>query len=221
MIRCEAPCGAREGCRCFTFIGLLVGCYEGEDGSLISKAYPWLNCDQIDGRVATGVAFTTIFCAGVPALMIFLAVQFHRQKIQSALSVFIIRSIFSGHRPTMQGMMYRIWTLLRSLSFICISQSTLNDQQQALGLFLLLTVTMLLESILEPRMTRAMSLLDRFEELVIFVVICLGMLHSGSICTGIAMYVIKLAAAGYSYSSSLIVGASMACATSKAQISFQ
>ena len=43
----------------------------------------------------------------------------------------------------------------------------------------MLTLTMLLESILKPRATRTMSLLDRFGELVISIVICRGTLYSG------------------------------------------
>jgi hypothetical protein len=76
-------------------------------------------------------------------------------------------------------MTYGCWTLLRSLSFTCISRSALSAQQLALGLLLLLTLTMLLESILKPRATRTMSLLDRFGELVISIVICRGTLYSG------------------------------------------
>ena len=60
-----------------------------------------------------------------------------------------------------------------------MSRSALSAQQLALGLLLLLTLTMLLESILKPRATRTMSLLDRFGELVISIVICRGTLYSG------------------------------------------
>lgn len=165
---------------CFTFIGLLIGCYDGEDGSSVMRLFPWLNCDEVGGRVAVGTVLTIIYCVGIPMLMLFLATQFRHKRFNSTFSIFLIRAVFSGHKSALQGMTYRIWTLLRSLSFVCISLSTLSDQQQALGLLLLLTLTMLLESIVEPRVTRAMSLLDRFEELDIFVVICLGMLHSVS-----------------------------------------
>jgi hypothetical protein len=112
-------------------------------------------------------------------VMLYLAVQYRRRGLHSPLSFFLVRAVFAGHQPTLPSMCYKIWTLVRSLSVICISQSDLTDVQQALGLLLVLSVTMLLESVMSPRFTHAMSLLDRFEELVIFVVICLGMLHSG------------------------------------------
>jgi hypothetical protein len=143
------------------------------------RLFSWLNCDEVGGRVATGTVLSIIYCVGIPMLMLSLAIQSHLKRFNSTLSVFLVRAVFSGHKATLGGMTYRIWTLLRSLSFVCISLSTLSDQQQALVLLLLLTLTMLLESIVEPRATRAMSLLDRFEELALFVVICLGMLHSG------------------------------------------
>jgi hypothetical protein len=143
------------------------------------RLFSWLNCDEVGGRVAVGTVLTILYCVGIPMLMLFLATQFRHKRFNSTFSIFLIQAVFSGHKSALQGMTYRIWTLLRSLSFVCISLSTLSDQQQALGLLLLLTLTMLLESIVEPRVTRAMSLLDRFEELDIFVVICLGMLHSG------------------------------------------
>ena len=147
-------------------------------------AYPSLNCDEVLGRVAAGTVLTIIYCVGIPVLMFALAVQFHRQRISSPFSVYLVRTIFAGHKATLPGMLYKIWTLLRSLSFVCISQSSLNDQQQAFGFVLLLTATMLLESILVPRPDHIMRLLDRFQQFAIFTIICLGMLHSGATRVG-------------------------------------
>jgi hypothetical protein len=144
-------------------------------------SYPALNCNEVAGRVTTGTVLTIIFCAGIPVLMLILAIQHHREKICSPFSVYLVKTIFSGHKTTLRGMLYKIWTLLRALSFVCISQSTLSDQQQAFSLVLLLTATMLLESIMEPRLTPTMSLLDRFQQLAVFIIICLGMLYSGAI----------------------------------------
>jgi hypothetical protein len=148
-------------------------------------AYPSLNCDEVLGRVAAGTVLTIIYCVGIPVLMFALAVQFHRQRISSPFSVYLVRTIFAGHKATLPGMLYKIWTLLRSLSFVCISQSSLNDQQQAFGFVLLLTATMLLESILVPRPDHIMRLLDRFQQFAIFTIICLGMLHSGATWVGL------------------------------------
>jgi hypothetical protein len=165
--------------RCATFVGLLIGCYEGEDGSSILRSNPSLNCDEISGRVATGAALTALYVMGLPALMFLLAVKFRCSSFKSELSTFLVRSIFSGHKTTFAAMCYRILTMLRTLGFTVITQTRLSGQRQAVASLLLVTLTLVVESIVEPRTNRAMSLLDRFEEVVLLSVICLGMLGSG------------------------------------------
>ncbi len=166
--------------RCATFVGLLIGCYEVEDGSLILASNPSLNCDEIPGRQRTGVALTAVYVVGLPLLMFSLAAKYHCSSFKSALSTFLVRSIFAGHRPTFAAMCYRILTLLRCLGFVVITQAQLSGRTQAVASLLLVTLTLAIESVVEPRTSRMMSLFDRCEEVVLFVVICLGILGSGA-----------------------------------------
>jgi hypothetical protein len=166
--------------RCATFVGLLIGCYEVEDGSLILASNPSLNCDEIPARRLTGIALTAVYVAGLPLLLFLFAAKYHCSSFKSALSTFLVRSIFAGHRPTFAAMCYRILTLLRCLGFVVITQAQLTGQTQAVASLLLVTLTLVIESVVEPRTSRMMSLFDRLEEVVLFVVICLGILGSGA-----------------------------------------
>ena len=166
--------------RCATFVGLLIGCYEVEDGSLILASNPSLNCDEIRGRRPTGAALTAVYVAGLPLLLFLFAAKYHCSSFKSALSTFLVRSIFAGHRPTFAAMCYRILTMLRCLGFVVITQVQLTGQTQAVASLLLVTLTLVIESVVEPRTSRMMSLFDRLEEVALFVVICLGILGSGA-----------------------------------------
>ena len=169
--------------RCATFIGLLIGCYEGEDGSFILTSNPSVNCDEVPGRVATGAALSALYVVGLPILMFVIVVKYHC-SFKSELSKFLVRSVFSGHKPTVAAMSYKILVMLRCMGLIIITQTRLDEQKQAVGFLLLVTLTLVVESVVEPRTNRAMSLLDRFEEVTLFIVICLGMLGSSCNASG-------------------------------------
>lgn len=160
-----------------------MGCYEAEDGSSVLASNPSLNCDEVPGRLATGAALTAIYVVGVPLLMFVMAMKYRFSSFKSELSKFLVRSVFSGHKATLAAMCYRILTMLRCLGFIIITQTRLSGQKQAILSLLLVTMTLVVESVVEPRANRAMSLLDRFEEVALFVVICLGMLGAGVHCS--------------------------------------
>ena len=115
--------------------------------------------------------------------MFVMAMKYRFSDIESELSRFLVRSVFSGHKTTLAAMCYRILTMLRCLGFIIITQTRLSGQKQAILSLLLVTMTLVVESVVEPRANRAMSLLDRFEEVALFVVICLGMLGAGVHCS--------------------------------------
>ena len=151
---------------------------------MVLASNPSLNCDEIPGRRLVGAALTAVYVAGLPLLMFFFAAKYHGSSFKSALSAFLVRSVFAGHRPTFAAMCYRILTMLRCLGFVVITQAQLSGQTQTVASLLLVTLTMVIESLVEPRTTRAMSLLDRFEEVVLFVVLCLGMLGSGASSRG-------------------------------------
>ena len=160
-----------------------MGCYEAEDGSSVLASNPSLNCDEVPGRLATGAALTAMYVVGLPLLMFVMAMKYRFSDIESELSKFLVCSVFSGHKTTLAAMCYRILTMLRCLGFIIITQTRLSGQKQAILSLLLVTMTLVVESVVEPRANRAMSLLDRFEEVALFVVICLGMLGAGVHCS--------------------------------------
>ena len=160
-----------------------MGCYEAEDGSSVLASNPSLNCDEVPGRLATGAALTAMYVVGLPLLMFVMAMKYRFSDIESELSKFLVRSVFSGYKTTLAAMCYRILTMLRCLGFVIITQTRLSGQRQAILSLLLVTMTLVVESVVEPRANRAMSLLDRFEEVALFVVICLGMLGTGVHCS--------------------------------------
>jgi hypothetical protein len=160
-----------------------MGCYEAEDGSSVLASNPSLNCDEVPGRFATGAALTASYAAGMPLLMFVMAMKFRFSSFKSELSKFLVRSVFSGYKTTLAAMCYRILTMLRCLGFVIITQTRLSGQRQAILSLLLVTMTLVVESVVEPRANRAMSLLDRFEVVALFVVICLGMLGTGVHCS--------------------------------------
>ena len=146
---------------------------------MILRQFPSLNCDEIDGRVATGAAGVILFCVGIPVASTFLLIQYHRRSFKSGLSYFLVRSIFSGHKDTVFGMAYRVWTMLRTLAFVVISLSSLSQTVQATGITMLVVASMLFEGLADPRNTHAMSLIGCLEEVVLCIVVSIGILDIG------------------------------------------
>jgi hypothetical protein len=169
-----------DPCRCTTFAGLLTSCVKAADGSIVLRTFPALNCDEIDGRVAAGVSGVVVFCVGIPLILTVLVIKYQRGQFQSALSYFLVRSIFSGHKDTPLGMAYRIWTMLRTLALVVISLSPLSYTVQGIGILMLVVASMLLEGLAEPRNTHTMSLLGCLEEVVLCLVVSIGLLEIGA-----------------------------------------
>ena len=169
-----------DPCRCTTFAGLLTSCVKAADGSIVLRTFPALNCVEIDGRVATGVLGVVGFCIGIPLALVVLLFKYHRRQFRSALAYFLVRSIFSGHKDTLLGMAYRVWTMLRTLAFVVISLSPLPSTVQGIGILMLVVASMLLEGLAEPRNTHIMSLLGCLEEVVLCLVVSIGLLEIGA-----------------------------------------
>jgi len=169
-----------DPCRCTTFAGLLTSCVKAADGSSVLRTFPALNCDEIDGRVAAGVLGVVVFCIGIPLALVVLLFKYHRRQFRSALAYFLVRSIFSGHKDTVLGMVYRVWTMLRTLAFVVISLSPLPSTVQGIGILMLVVASMLLEGLAEPRNTHIMSLLGCLEEVVLCLVVSIGLLEIGA-----------------------------------------
>jgi hypothetical protein len=93
---------------------------------MVLTAFPAMNCDEVDGRVALGSVGIVVYCIGIPLLAVVLLVRYHYRKFKSALSYFLVRAIFSGHNATVTGMAYRVWTLLRTFGFTAISLGKLS-----------------------------------------------------------------------------------------------
>ena len=77
-------------------------------------------------------------------------------------------------------MAYRIWTLLRTFVFTTISLAPLSHTSQGLGILMLVVASMLFESLADPRTTHIMSIMGCMEEVVVCVVVCVGMLRTGT-----------------------------------------
>ena len=166
--------------RCVTFLSLVIGCHKAADGSMVLRAFPSMNCDEVRGRIATGVAGIVLYCFGIPLLALALLVLYHRRAFKSSLSYFLVRAIFSGHNATLTGMAYRIWTLVRTFVFTAISVGELSHVAQALGIMLLAVVSLLFASLADPRTTQFMSFLSCLEEVAVCMVVCAGLWQTGT-----------------------------------------
>jgi hypothetical protein len=78
--------------RCGIFLGLLLGCSELPDGTTLLRAFPALNCDEIENRELIGWFGTLLLCVGVPLVCTLLAALYLKRKFKSALSYFLVSS---------------------------------------------------------------------------------------------------------------------------------
>ena len=168
--------------RCSIFLGLLLGCGDLPDGSSVLRAFPALNCEEIQNRVLIGWSGTLLLCGGLPLICTVLAALYLKRKFRSALSYFLVRSIFSGFNDSASGFGFKVFGLGRVffLVFIVTSPAWTGDTMQLIGLQGLITTTLFVEGLTQPRTTRFMNILDSLEEMVLFAFLEIGFAATGS-----------------------------------------
>ena len=142
-----------------------------------------MNCDEIEGRVMIGCAGTIVLCIGVPLLCSVLATLYLRRKFKTALSYFLARtsSIFSGYNDSARGFVFKVFCLGRTffLVFIVISPAWIGDTSQLIGLQSLVTTTLFVEGLTQPRTTAFMNILESAEEIILFAFLAMGFSATG------------------------------------------
>ena len=164
--------------RCTIFLGLLVGCSKPlPDGSSVLRAFPALNCEEIENRVLIGWSGTILICVGLPMACTVLALLHLERQFTSALSYFLVRSVFSGYNDSITGFGFKIFCMARLffLVFIVTSPAWIGDTTQLIGLQALITTSLFVEGLTQPRTTAFMNILESVEE----VRACLAMDGSG------------------------------------------
>ena len=168
--------------RCTIFLGMLVGCTELADGSTVLKGYPALNCDEVENRVMIGCTGTVVICIGLPVVCGVLGTLHLKRKFKTALSYFLARAIFSGYNDSATGFGFKVFSLGRVffLVFIVTSPAWTGDTMQLIGLQGLITTTVFVEGLTQPRTTGFMNILDSLEEMVLFAFLEIGFAATGS-----------------------------------------
>jgi hypothetical protein len=172
----------RRWVRCSIFLGLLLGCTDLPDGSAALRAFPALNCEDIENRKMIGWSGTLILCVGLPLICTVLATLYLKRKFKSALSYFLVRSVFSGYSDSAAGFGFKIFCIGRVffLVFIVTSPAWAGDTKQLIGLQGLITTTLFVAGLAQPRTTRFMNILESFAEMILFVFLEIGFAVTGS-----------------------------------------
>jgi hypothetical protein len=147
-----------------------------------------LNCEEIDNRKLIGWSGTLLLGVGLPIICIVLATLYLKRKFKSALSYFLVRSVFSGFGDSAAGFGFKIFCLGRVffLVFIVTSPAWTGDTLQLIGLQGLITTTLFVEGLTQPRTTRFMNILESVEELILFVFLEIGFAATGlQACVGL------------------------------------
>ena len=172
--------------RCTVFLGLLGGCFTTSDGSFVMRMFPSQDCDDLDYRILTGSAGLVIFCAGVPAICAFLALQYERRKLSSSLSYFLVRSIFAGDKDSLPGFGYRVFKMLRTFGFVATALrpklatgSPHEEASQCVSFLALIILTLFVESVIKPHTTGFVGIMESLGELCICAIVGFGYLASG------------------------------------------
>jgi hypothetical protein len=106
------------------------------------------------------------------------ATLYLKRKFKSALSYFLVRSIFSGLNDSAAGFGFKIFCMGRIffLVYIIISAAPISimGMSQPIGLQGLVTTTLFVEGLLRPRTTRVMNILEQALEMVLFAFLQIG-----------------------------------------------
>jgi hypothetical protein len=169
--------------RCTIFLGLLGGCAELADGSTVLRAFPALDCDEIEHRRLVGWSGTLVFCFGLPLACMVLAFLHLKLKFKSALSYFLVRSIFSGFNDSPSGFGFKIFCMGRVFFLVYIVTrpitSPIGDELQLIGLQGLIATSLFVEGLTQPRTTKIMNVLETAEEMVLFTFLEIGFAATG------------------------------------------
>jgi hypothetical protein len=168
--------------RCGIFLGLLLGCFGLPDGTTVLKAFPALNCDEIENRELIGWFGTLLLCVGLPLVCTLLAAMYLQRKFKSALSYFLVRSVFSGYNDSATGFGFKVFCIARvfCLVFVVTSPAWIGDTSQLIGIQCLITQTLFVEGLTQPRTTTLMNTLESVEEMVLFAFVEIGFSATGS-----------------------------------------
>ncbi len=168
--------------RCGIFLGLLLGCSELPDGATVLRAFPAWNCDEIENRELIGWFGTLLLCVGLPLVCTLLAALHLKRKFKSALSYFLVRSVFSGYNDSATGFGFKVFCMGRIffLGFVVTSPAWIGDTSQLIGLQCLITTTLFVEGLTQPRTTTLMNMLESVEEMVLFAFVEIGFSATGS-----------------------------------------
>jgi hypothetical protein len=141
-----------------------------------------LNCEDIENRKWIGWSGTLILCVGLPLICTVLATLYLKRKFKSALSYFLVRSVFSGYSDSAAGFGFKIFCIGRVffLVFIVTSPAWAGDTKQLIGLQGLITTTLFVAGLAQPRTTRFMNILESFAEMILFVFLEIGFAATGS-----------------------------------------
>jgi hypothetical protein len=94
----------------------------------------------------------------------------------------VFRSVFTGYNDDIAGFGFKIFCLGRIffLVFVVTSPVWIDDTLQLIGLQGLLTATLFVEGLAQPRTTKFMNALESVEELVLFAFVEIGFAATGS-----------------------------------------
>ena len=141
-----------------------------------------MNCEDIENRKLIGWSGTLLLCVGLPLICTVLATLYLKRKFKSALSYFLVRSVFSGYSDSAAGFGFKIFCIGRVffLVFIVTSPAWAGDTKQLIGLQGLITTTLFVAGLAQPRTTRFMNILESFAEMILFVFLEIGFAATGS-----------------------------------------
>ena len=145
------------------------------------RAFPALNCDEVENRLLIGLSGTLVLCVGLPLTCTLFAILYLKRQFKSALSYFLVRSIFAGLNDSATGFGFKIFCLGRifSLVYIVISPSWSGDVSQLIGLQGVIVTTLFFEGLAQPRTTRFLNILESSEEIVLFAFLEIGFAATG------------------------------------------
>ena len=145
------------------------------------RAFPALTCDEVKNRLLIGWSGTLVLCVGLPLTCTLFATLHLNRKFKSALSYFLVRSIFAGLNDSATGFGFKIFCLGRIffMVYIVISPSWSGDMSQLIGLQGLIVAALFLGGLTQPRTTRFLNILESAEEIVLFAFLEIGFAATG------------------------------------------
>ena len=146
------------------------------------RAFPALNCEEIENRELIGWFGTLLLCVGLPLVCTLLAAMYLQRKFKTALAYFLVRSVFSGYNDSATGFGFKVFCIGRIffLVFIVTSPAWIGETSQLIGLQSVITSTLFVECLTQPRTTSLMNIMESVEEMVLFAFLEIGFTATGS-----------------------------------------